>query len=119
MSIGRQKGSPKIGGRQKGSVNKTTQAIRELIGTVLTDQLEAAKWKQYLTHKDPRIAYACFELAVQYKHGKPSQAIKVTDDQDRVIFDLGMIAQETLAKTGAGSTLSPSGKRGSGGETIN
>jgi len=97
-------GPPKgtrIGGRQKGTPNKVTQQVREIVASVFADQKEAEQWKKLLDHKDPRIAFEAFKLALAYKHGRPTGAVKI-EPRDGYFFGLGEIAEEALNDDGDG-----------------
>ena len=69
------KGHEKLGGRQKGTGNKATVAIKELLNSKVTDEELWKLWKKKLYSKDPHIAIKALELVLHYKYGKPVQPI--------------------------------------------
>lgn len=64
----------KTGGRAPGSPNRATAGIKELLAEALSDELLKKKWKEYLNHADPQVAWNAFKLYNEYRFGKPAQA---------------------------------------------
>ena len=46
MARGKAKGSPKTGGRQKGTPNKATKAVRNILTTTIEDYVNSETFKQ-------------------------------------------------------------------------
>jgi hypothetical protein len=63
----------KTGGWQKGARNTASAGIKTLLGEVLSDGELKRRWKQWLGHRDERIAFEAFKLALSYLYGKPAQ----------------------------------------------
>jgi hypothetical protein len=86
-----QKGQPKIAGRKKGTPNKITESIKNLLNTLLPEEKFAAQWKHHLEHKDPQIRYKTFELANAYLFGKPVMPIQGAENAPPVHIDISAI----------------------------
>jgi hypothetical protein len=56
----------KTGGRQKGARNVASAGIKTLLGEVLSDGELKSRWKNWLGHRDERIAFEAFKLALSY-----------------------------------------------------
>ncbi len=74
-AVGRPKGSPKTGGRQKGTPNKATTEVGQFFRGVL----ESEAYRQQLTHRleEGKVAPAVEALAYHYAYGKPKDTIDV------------------------------------------
>jgi hypothetical protein len=68
-------GYEKLGGRKKGTRNKSTESIKALLNTLLPEEEFGRLWKQKLYHKDPHVALEAFRLANHYLFGKPVQPV--------------------------------------------
>lgn len=65
--MARPKGSPKLGGRQKGTVNKTTATAREAIAAFVDGNVERLNgWLDQIAEKDPDAAFKAFMSVVEY-----------------------------------------------------
>lgn len=65
--MARPKGSPKLGGRQKGTVNKTTATAREAIAAFIDGNVERLNgWLDQIAEKDPDAAFKAFMSVVEY-----------------------------------------------------
>jgi len=73
------KGREKTGGRKAGTPNKATTEIKEVLDDVLPDPRE--KWRKFLNHKDPAIAWKAFELYHHYRFGKPVQPLTTVEEK--------------------------------------
>jgi hypothetical protein len=65
----------KTGGRQKGARNVASVGIKTLLGEVLSDGELKSRWKNWLGHRDERIAFEAFKLALSYLYGQPVQPV--------------------------------------------
>ena len=78
------------GGRPPGSKNKVgslgAQAAREMIKKALSEERELFLWGYWLDHKDNRISWEAFKLAMAYKYGHPYQPVAPVDEQEAVII---------------------------------
>ena len=71
----RQKGTPKTGGRQKGSLNRVTRAVREFLTDLVDDaEIQAAVRERVLAGDT-----AGFFKALEMVHGKPRQSVQVSE----------------------------------------
>jgi hypothetical protein len=50
-----QKGKAKTGGRKRGTPNKATESIKNLLDRVLPEERLEREWNYYLKHADPHI----------------------------------------------------------------
>ena len=71
-----EKGHKKAGGRAKGTPNKATESIKDLLNSLLPDKELARLWKENLHSKDPHVAFEAFKLANYYLFGRPVQAVE-------------------------------------------
>lgn|SRR5208282_1582641 len=78
----------RFGGRQKGTPNKATASIKQILARVYTDEVQEQEWEKWRTHPDPRIAFETFKLAQAYQHGKPAQVIEFDTPTDLAFSDL-------------------------------
>jgi hypothetical protein len=83
--MGRVKGAPKTGGRQKGTPNKATREIREAARSLLEDKpyLDALK-----TRLKEGTAGAVEPLLYHYAYGKPKETIEHNLPMAPVIIDM-------------------------------
>jgi hypothetical protein len=56
----------KTGGRKKGTPNKATQSIKDLLLSVLEDSRNRQEWEYWLRHKDRHYRWEAFKLAQFY-----------------------------------------------------
>jgi hypothetical protein len=68
-----EKSHEKLGGRKKGTRNKVTQSIKDLLLSLLEDSRNRQEWEYWLKHKDPHYRWEAFKLAQFYMFGKPVQ----------------------------------------------
>lgn len=65
--MARPKGQPKLGGRQKGTVNKTTATAREAIAAFVEGNVERLNgWLDRIAEEDPDAAFKAFMSVVEY-----------------------------------------------------
>jgi|APFre7841882793_1041355.scaffolds.fasta_scaffold10227_2 hypothetical protein len=76
---GKRKGLPKTGGKQKGSVNKTTQQARELFVNILEGEVEHIKQAFEDVRIDDPAKY--LDLFAKYAKYFVPQQIQVTDSE--------------------------------------
>ena len=71
--VGRPKGSPKTGGRKKGTPNKVTTEVGQFF------RAESEAYRQNLTRRleEGKVAPAVEALAFHYAYGKPKETIAV------------------------------------------
>lgn len=81
----------KTGGRQKGARNIATAEIKALLAEVLSDAELKRRWKKWLGHRNQRIAFEAFKLALSYLYGKPIQSIVGEDVVPPVHIDISAI----------------------------
>ena len=67
-------------GRPKGSQNKSTLDIREIIDRVVTDKDWDAMWEA-MTVKARNGDDRCFKLILEYRYGKPAQEITTPENR--------------------------------------
>ena len=75
--VGRPKGTPKTGGRAKGTPNKATAAIRDVAQRLLSDEEYQAALKVRLRRGT---AGAVEPLLYHYAYGRPKETIAVESD---------------------------------------
>jgi hypothetical protein len=73
----RRKGTPKTGGRRKGSPNRVTRAVREF----LTDLVDDAEIQQAVRERVLAGDTAGFFKALEMVHGKPRQTVLVGEPE--------------------------------------
>jgi hypothetical protein len=89
--MGKTKGSPKTGGRKKGTPNKATQSIKDLLNELFPEERLKREWEYHLKHKVASTRYRTFELANHYLFGKPAMPIIGSEDQPPVHIDISAI----------------------------
>jgi hypothetical protein len=77
----RPKGTPKTGGRQKGSPNRVTRAVKEF----LTELVDDAKVQQAVRERVLAGETVGFFKALEMVHGKPRQSLHVNESDSWVI----------------------------------
>lgn len=83
MAGGRQKGTVKTGGRQKGSPNKITRAVKECITNMLTDYTNSETFMQDFQTLEPKERLLIAEKLLNYIVPK-MQSVAVEDvDKDK------------------------------------
>lgn len=78
MAGGRQKGTIKTGGRQKGSPNKVTSAVKECISKVLTDYTNSETFLKDFAELEPKERLMIAEKLMNYVVPK-MQSVAVED----------------------------------------
>lgn len=78
MAGGRQKGTKKTGGRQKGSPNKVTSAVKECISKVLTDYTNSDTFVKDFAELEPKERLMIAEKLMNYVVPK-MQSVAVED----------------------------------------
>jgi hypothetical protein len=81
----------KTGGRRKGVRNVATAGIKALLAEVLPHEELKRRWKKWLGHRDPHIAFEAFKLALSYLYGKPTQLVAAQELASPVIIDISAI----------------------------
>jgi len=81
----------RIGGRKKGTPNRVTDSIKQLLNRVLHEEELEKKWRFFLNHDDAHIRYKAFELANAYMFGKPVMPISGAEDLPPVHIDISAI----------------------------
>lgn len=78
--MARPKGSPKVGGRQKGTLNHATKSVKEL-AQVYTESAIACLVEIYQDKSQPAAARrAAASDLLDRGHGKPKQSLDLTSD---------------------------------------
>ena len=78
MAGGRQKGTTKTGGRQKGSPNKVTSAVKECISKMLTDYTNSETFLKDFAELEPKERQTIAEKLMNYVVPK-MQSVAVED----------------------------------------
>ena len=78
MAGGRQKGTIKTGGRQKGSPNKVTSAVKECISKMLTDYTNSETFLKDFSELEPKERLMIAEKLMNYVVPK-MQSVAVED----------------------------------------
>lgn len=78
MAGGRQKGTIKTGGRQKGSPNKVTSAVKECISKMLTDYTNSETFMKDFAELEPKERLMIAEKLMNYVVPK-MQSVAVED----------------------------------------
>ena len=78
MAGGRQKGTIKTGGRQKGSPNKVTSAVKECISKMLTDYTNSKTFLKDFAELEPKERLMIAEKLMNYVVPK-MQSVAVED----------------------------------------
>ena len=78
MAGGRQKGTIKTGGRQKGSPNKVTSAVKECISKMLTDYTNSETFLKDFAELEPKERLMIAEKLMNYVVPK-MQSVEVED----------------------------------------
>ena len=87
-----QKGREKSGGRKKGTPNKDTQAVKELLSDLLDRTANRKQWEYWLHHKNAHLRFEAFKLAQFYMFGRPSPLSQdAPQQQAEPQFDLSAI----------------------------
>ena len=81
----------KTGGRKKGTPNKATQSIKDLLLSVLEDSRNRQEWEYWLKHKDPHYRWEAFKLAQFYMFGKPVQPVASEELAPPIKIDISAI----------------------------
>ena len=78
MAGGRQKGTIKTGGRQKGSPNKVTSAVKDCISKMLTDYTNSEQFMKDFAELEPKERLMIAERLMNYVVPK-MQSVAVED----------------------------------------
>jgi hypothetical protein len=81
----------KTGGRQRGARNLASEGVKEILGSIYTAEAQTREWKKWAKHKDPRIAFETFKLALSYLYGKPAQTIVGQEEAVPIEIDCSAI----------------------------
>jgi hypothetical protein len=88
------KGSPKTGGRKKGTPNKATDSIRALLNDLFPEERLKRLWEFHLKTEVSSTRYRTFEMANHYLFGKPATPIIGSEDQPPVHIDISAIPRK-------------------------
>jgi len=75
------------GGKRLGAGRKTNEVIalrRSLAQGLLSKEQERERWMRFLDSPDEDLAFKAFLAWNDRAYGKPSQAVDVTDNEDRI-----------------------------------
>lgn len=86
-----QRGREKSGGRKKGTPNRATESIKNVLDAVLTEDELVTLWKKFLKHKDTHIAFEAFKLANYYMFGKPGTIATGIEEPPPIKIDISAI----------------------------
>jgi hypothetical protein len=81
----------KTGGRQKGARNIASEGVKQILGSIYTAEAQTKEWKRWAKHKDPRLAFETFKLALSYLYGKPVQKIVGEEEAVPIKIDVSAI----------------------------
>lgn len=84
----------KTGGRKKGTPNKATEGIKDLLAELFDDNQTKERWLKFLDHKDHAIRWKAFELYNAYRFGKPVMPISGAEDAPPVHIDISAIPRK-------------------------
>ena len=68
-----------------------TAGIKALLAEVLSDGELKRRWKKWLGHRDQRIAFEAFKLALSYLYGKPIQLAVSDELAPPILIDISAI----------------------------
>src|SRR5271168_3215620 len=85
------KGLPKTGGRKKGTPNKVTDSIKNLLNELFPEARLKRLWEYHLKTEVPSTRYRTFEMVNHYLFGKPAMPISGSEDQPPVHIDISAI----------------------------
>lgn len=88
------KGLPKTGGRKKGTPNKITQSIKDLLNELFPEERLKKLWEFHLKNEVPGTRYRTFEMANHYLFGKPAMPIIGSEDAPPVHIDISAIPRK-------------------------
>ena len=92
MAGGRQKGTIKTGGRQKGSPNKVTSAVKECISKMLTDYTNSEQFIKDFAELEPKERLMIAERLMNYVVPK-MQSVAVEDTNKDKNSTVAMLIQ--------------------------
>lgn len=102
MPKGFQKGHKKIGGKQKGSVNKSTETARLAIAKLVNENTDnMINWLDQIAQESPKDAFDCVIKVMEYHIPKLNRTdLKVTGDPNQPVthVDLSKLSDEDLRK---------------------
>jgi hypothetical protein len=85
------KGSPKTGGRTKGTPNKVTDSIKALLNELFPEARLKREWEFHLKHEVSSTRFRTFEMVNHYLFGKPVMPVIGSEDQPPVRIDISAI----------------------------
>jgi len=88
------KGLPKTGGRKKGTPNKVTDSIKNLLNELFPEARLKRLWEYHLKTEVPSTRYRTFEMVNHYLFGKPAMPIIGSEDQPPVHIDISAIPRK-------------------------
>jgi hypothetical protein len=85
-----EKGHPRLpgAGRAKGTKNHVAVNIKRLLDRLLPEDELEKLWRHHLYSKDRYIAFRAFELALQYRYGRPGPPDAETTSSDIDMTDI-------------------------------
>ena len=86
-----EKSHEKLGGRKKGTPNKVTVAIKDLLNEKIDDEQLWKVWAKHLRSRDAHISIKALELILHYKYGKPIQPIVGEEPAAPIKIDISAI----------------------------
>ena len=92
MAGGRQKGTIKTGGRQKGSPNKVTSAVKDCISKMLTDYTNSEQFMKDFAELEPKERLMIAERLMNYVVPK-MQSVAVEDTNKDKNSTVAMLIQ--------------------------
>lgn len=92
MAGGRQKGTIKTGGRQKGSQNKLTKAVKDCIGGLLTEYTNSDTFMKDFAELEPKERLMIAEKLMNYVVPK-MQSVAVEDSNKEKNSTVAMLIQ--------------------------
>lgn len=84
----------KTGGRKAGTPNKATQGIKELLSELFDDAEVKKRWRKFLDHADPAIAWKAWELYLAYRFCKPALPVVGDEELPPVHIDISAIPRK-------------------------
>jgi hypothetical protein len=87
------KGTPKTpgSGRKKGTPNKITDSIKNLLNELFPEARLKQLWEYHLKNEVPSTRYRTFEMANHYLFGKPVMPIQGAEDAPPILINVSAI----------------------------
>jgi len=95
-----EKGHGKFGGRKKGTPNKASANVKDLLANVYNEEEFVEDFRRLRKSKDERIRLEVLKLALAYQFGKPVQPIASEEPAPPIKIDISAIPSHRVpAKT--------------------